>query len=49
MATAFGLAAVFDAAAFVLIALLLRPRKPAVPDTPESIAEESVTAASLED
>ena len=52
MATAFGLAAIFDAAALVLIAVLLRPRKPAVPavpDSPDDLADETITATALED
>jgi len=47
--SAFGLAAIFDVAAFVVIALLLRPRKPAVPDTPAALAEEALKAGVLED
>jgi EmrB/QacA subfamily drug resistance transporter len=51
MSVAFGLAAIFDVAAFILIALLLRPRKPApVPDTPEALAEqEAITLTALEE
>ena len=49
MSTAFGLAAIFDLAAFVVIALLLRPRKPAVPDSPAALADEAVKAGVLED
>ena len=49
MSTAFGLAAIFDLAAFAVIALLLRPRKPAVPDTPAALADEAVKAGVLED
>ncbi|HET6500632.1 MAG TPA: hypothetical protein VFG87_07695, partial [Amycolatopsis sp.] len=49
MSTAFGLAAIFDVAAFVVIALLLRPRKPAVPDTPAALADEALKASVLED
>ena len=49
MATAFGLAAIFDVAAFVVIALLLRPREPAVPDTPAALAGEARKAGVLED
>jgi EmrB/QacA subfamily drug resistance transporter len=49
MSTAFGLAAIFDAAAFVVIALVLRPRKPAVPDTPAALADETVKVTALED
>jgi EmrB/QacA subfamily drug resistance transporter len=49
MATAFGLAAIFDAAAFVLIALLLRPRKAAVPDNAAALAGETLKAGALED
>jgi len=49
MSTAFGLAAIFDVAAFVVIALLLRPRKPAVPDTPAALADEALKVGVLED
>jgi len=49
MSTAFGLAAIFDVAAFVVIALLLRPRKSAVPDTPAALADEALKAAVLEE
>ncbi|HEX3516800.1 MAG TPA: hypothetical protein VHT26_22645, partial [Trebonia sp.] len=35
MSTAFGLAAIFDVAVLVLVLTLLRPRKPAVPDSLE--------------
>ncbi len=45
MSTAFALAAVFDVAAFVVIAVLLRDRKPTVPDTPAGLAGEEVAAA----
>jgi MFS family permease len=49
MATAFTLAAIFDVAAFVVIALLLRTRRPAVPDTPAALADDEVAAASAVD
>ena len=49
ISTAFGLAAVFDVAAFAVIALLLRPRKPAVPDTPAALVGEARKAGVLED
>jgi EmrB/QacA subfamily drug resistance transporter len=51
MATAFTLAAIFDAAAFVLIALLLRPRKPAVaiPDTAAELDGETGRVTALGD
>jgi EmrB/QacA subfamily drug resistance transporter len=39
MSTAFTLAAVFDVAAFLVIAVLLRDRKPKVPDTPAALAD----------
>ncbi|HEY0938128.1 MAG TPA: MFS transporter [Trebonia sp.] len=44
MSTAFGLAAIFDVAALVLVVTLLRERKPAVPDTPADLAEEEMAA-----
>jgi predicted MFS family arabinose efflux permease len=47
MSTAFALAAVFDVAAFLVIALLLRTRKPAVPDTPAGLADEEVAATAV--
>jgi hypothetical protein len=47
MSTAFGLAAIFDVAVLVLVLTLLRPRKPAVPDTPADLADDSITAAAL--
>ncbi|HEX9041804.1 MAG TPA: MFS transporter [Trebonia sp.] len=46
MSTAFALAAVFDVAAFVVIAVLLRDRKPTVPDTPAGLADGADIAAS---
>jgi EmrB/QacA subfamily drug resistance transporter len=49
MATAFTLAAVFDVAALAVIALLLRPRKPAVPDTAAALAGEALEVTALED
>ncbi len=39
MSTAFLLAAIFDVAALVVIATLLRDRKPAVPDSPAGLAD----------
>jgi EmrB/QacA subfamily drug resistance transporter len=39
MATAFFVAALFDVAALAVIALLLRPRRAAVPDTPAGLAD----------
>jgi EmrB/QacA subfamily drug resistance transporter len=45
MSTAFLLAAIFDLAALVLIALLLRDRKPVVPDTPALLDEEIAATA----
>jgi EmrB/QacA subfamily drug resistance transporter len=45
MSTAFGLAAIFDVAAFLVILLLLRTRKPTVPDSPADLTEDEVTAA----
>jgi EmrB/QacA subfamily drug resistance transporter len=47
MATAFGLAAIFDVAVLVLVLVLLRVRKPAVPDTPADLAEEEIAATSV--
>jgi EmrB/QacA subfamily drug resistance transporter len=49
MSTAFMLAAIFDVAALVLIALLLRERKPKVPDTPAGLSEEEVAATAIGD
>lgn len=49
MATAFTLAAIFDVAAFAVIALLLRPRRSAVPDTPAALADDTLTVTALED
>ncbi len=46
MSTAFTLAAVFDVAAFVVIALTLRARRPRVPDTPAALADGAEVAAS---
>jgi MFS family permease len=45
MSTAFTLAAIFDLAALVVIALLLRTRKPAVPDTPAALDQEVAATA----
>jgi hypothetical protein len=47
MSTAFGLAAVFDVAAFLVIALLLRDRKPTVPDSPADLADDEVAASAV--
>jgi hypothetical protein len=47
MSTAFTLAAIFDVAAFVVIAALLRPRKSVVPDTPEGLTDEEVAATAI--
>ena len=49
MSTAFGLAAIFDVAALVLVVTLLRPRKPAVPDTPADLVEEEIAATAIAD
>ncbi len=49
MATAFTLAAIFDVAAFVVIALLLRTRRSAVPDTPAALADDEIAATSAVD
>ncbi len=45
MSTAFGLAAIFDAVALVVIAVLLRDRKPKVPATAAELAEDDAVAA----
>jgi hypothetical protein len=45
MSTAFLLAAIFDVAALVVIATLLRDRKPVVPDTPAGLDEEIAATA----
>jgi EmrB/QacA subfamily drug resistance transporter len=45
MSTAFLLAAIFDLAALVVIAALLRDRRPKVPDTPADIDEEIAATA----
>ena len=47
MSTAFTLAAVFDVAAFVVIAALLRDRRPRVPDTPAGLAEAETTISAV--
>jgi hypothetical protein len=47
MSTAFTLAAIFDVAAFVVIAALLRTRKPAVPDSPASLSDEAVQVTAI--
>ena len=48
--TASRVEAVFDVAAFLVIAALLRSRKPRVPDTPASVSDgEPVAAAAVGD
>ena len=47
MATAFGLAAIFDVAALALIAVLLRPRRPAVPDDASVLADDTVQVTAI--
>jgi EmrB/QacA subfamily drug resistance transporter len=47
MSTAFGLAAIFDVAAFLVILLLLRTRKPAVPDSPAGLSDEEVATTAI--
>ncbi|HEY1824263.1 MAG TPA: MFS transporter [Trebonia sp.] len=47
MSTAFTLAAIFDVAAFVVIAALLRTRKSAVPDSPASLSDEAVQVTAI--
>ena len=50
MSTAFTLAAVFDVAAFVVIAALLRERRPRVPDSPAGLSDgEEIAAAAVSD
>jgi hypothetical protein len=49
MATAFGLAAIFDVAVLVLVVTLLRDRRPKVPDTPADLVEEEVAATAIAD
>ncbi len=49
MSTAFGLAAVFDLAALVVIAFLLRDRRPPVPQTADDLADEALAAAFIEE
>jgi EmrB/QacA subfamily drug resistance transporter len=49
MSTAFGLAAIFDLAALLVIAFLLRDRRPPVPQTAQDLAEEAVAAAVIEE
>jgi EmrB/QacA subfamily drug resistance transporter len=49
MATAFGLAAIFDVAVLVLVVTLLRDRRPKVPDTPADLVEEEVAATATAD
>jgi hypothetical protein len=45
MSTAFFLAAIFDVAALVLIAVFLRDRRPTVPDSPADLDEEIAATA----
>jgi len=45
MSTAFLLAAIFDMAALVVIAIFLRDRRPAVPDSPAALEEEIAATA----
>jgi hypothetical protein len=47
VSTAFGLAAIFDVAALLVIALLLRGRRSPVPDTPAGLTEEEVAATAI--
>jgi EmrB/QacA subfamily drug resistance transporter len=47
VSTAFGLAAIFDVAALVVIALLLRGRRSPVPDTPAGLTGEEVAATAI--
>jgi hypothetical protein len=50
MSAAFGLAAIFDVAVLVLVVTLLRPRKPAVPDTPAGLSDgEEIAATAVGD
>jgi EmrB/QacA subfamily drug resistance transporter len=49
ISTAFSLAAVFDLAALVVIAVLLRDRRPAVPDTAADLPGEEVAASTTVD
>jgi hypothetical protein len=47
MATAFFVATLFDVAALAVIALLLRPLRAAVPDTPAGLAEAETTISAV--
>jgi hypothetical protein len=47
MATAFGLAAIFDVAVLILVVTLLRARKPAVPDTPADLVDVEAAATAV--
>ncbi|HVT67356.1 MAG TPA: MFS transporter [Trebonia sp.] len=49
MSTAFTLAAIFDVAAFVVIAALLRPRRSAVPDDAASLSDDAIEVTALPD
>jgi EmrB/QacA subfamily drug resistance transporter len=49
MSTAFTLAAIFDVAAFVVIAALLRTPRPAVPDSPAVLSDETVQPTAIGD
>jgi len=49
MSTAFLLAAIFDLAALLVIATLLRERRPAVPSSPAELADTTVPAGALPD
>jgi EmrB/QacA subfamily drug resistance transporter len=49
MSTAFLLAAIFDLAALVVIATLLRERRPAVPSSPAELADDTIPAAAVGD
>jgi EmrB/QacA subfamily drug resistance transporter len=49
MSTAFLLASIFDMAALLVIATLLRERRPAVPSSPAELADDTVPAGALPD
>jgi EmrB/QacA subfamily drug resistance transporter len=49
MSTAFLLAAIFDLAALLVIAILLRDRRPKVPSSPAELADATVPAGALPD
>jgi EmrB/QacA subfamily drug resistance transporter len=49
VSAAFTLAAVFDVGALLVIALLLRKRRSAVPDSPADLAQEEIAATSATD